>query len=494
MKFIVAALDVELLKALREQGVTTYPALHENLNRATDHANDNWKTFCRLMISQLKDLLDAGYDAVLSDIDVVWLRNPAPYFKCEDDVEGCANIKAADVMISSDNLSPSSDAKLGASYARGGIFNTGMMFLRHSESAKDFLNDWLMHLSATSGRFASLTTHQQVINTMARKQDSWPGLEPIANEGGDIASPTRVLESGAPLSTGQSFKLGVLPLKLFTNGHGYFISMAKRRDEIHPYAVHATYTFDGSGGEAKRYRFEESGLWAVTPPATDEMYVTFDATKVFSGKPNIRDHIAVFKANLNILRDAMAIAVALNRTLALPPLPCYCDKVWGGHDNIFTFQCHYPGSAEEKYLPSSCPLDHFISPTRLRKSGFKFTPLASLSSTTRSEAVTIEGFTGANTTVDAVDAFVSASSASRATLINLGGDIRGINITFSSQDLRARFNAYAEAIVPEMWCSECHPQGCANLIDAETLALGRVLPTRQTFDKFCISFDAPGVD
>ena len=494
MKFIVAALDVELLKALREQGVTTYPALHENLNRATDHANDNWKTFCRLMISQLKDLLDAGYDAVLSDIDVVWLRNPAPYFKCEDDVDGCANIKAADVMISSDNLSPSSDAKLGASYARGGIFNTGMMFLRHSESAKDFLNDWLMHLSATSGRFASLTTHQQVINTMARKQDSWPGLEPIANEGGDIASPTRVLESGAPLSTGQSFKLGVLPLKLFTNGHGYFISMAKRRDEIHPYAVHATYTFDGSGGEAKRYRFEESGLWAVTPPATDEMYVTFDATKVFSGQPNIKDHIAVFKANLNILRDAMAIAVALNRTLALPPLPCHCDKVWGGHDNIFTFQCHYPGSAEEKYLPSSCPLDHFISPTRLRKSGFKFTPLASLSSTTRSEAVTIEGFTGANTTVDAVDAFVSASSASRATLINLGGDIRGINTTFSSQDLRARFNAYAEAIVPEMWCSECHPQGCANLIDAETLALGRVLPTRQTFDKFCISFDAPGVD
>ena len=98
--------------------------------------------------------------------------------------------------------------------------------------------------------------------------------------------------------------------------------------------------------------------------------------------------------------------------------------------------------------------------------------------------MTIEGFTGANTTVDAVDAFVSASSASRATLINLGGDIRGINITFSSQDLRARFNAYAEAIVPEMWCSECHPQGCANLIDAETLALGRVLPTRQTFDNF----------
>jgi len=493
IKFIVAALDVELLEALREQGVATYPALHENLNQATDHANDNWKTFCRLMISQLKDLLDAGYDAVLSDIDVVWLRNAAPYFKCDDDVDGCANIKAADVMISSDNLSPSSDAKLGAAYARGGIFNTGMMFLRHSANGKDFLHDWLMHLSATSGRFASLTTHQQVINAMARKQDSWPGLEPFGDAGADTASPTRVLESGAPLSTGQSFKLGVLPLKLFTNGHGYFISMAKRRDEIHPYAVHATYTFDGSGGDAKRYRFEESGLWAVTPPATDEMYVTFDVTTTFSGEPNIRDHIAVFKANLNIVRDAIAVAVALNRTLALPPLPCSCDKVWGGHDNIFTFQCHYPGSAEEKYLPSSCPLDHFISPTRLRKSGFKFTPLASLSSANRSEAVTIEGFTGANATVDAVDAFVSASSASRATLINLG-DIRGINTTFSSQDLRARFNAYVEAIVPEMWCSECHPQGCANLIDAETLALGRVLPTRQTFDKFCISFDAPGVD
>ena len=493
MKFIVAALDVELLEELQEQGVAAYPALHENLNQATDHANDNWKRFCRLMISQLKDLLDAGYDAVLSDIDVVWLRNAAPYFKCDENVDGCADIKAADVMISSDNLSPSSDAKLGATYARGGIFNTGMLFLRHSTTGKDFLNDWLKHLSATSGRFASLTTHQQVINAMARAPDNWPGIEPIGDA--SVTSPTRVLESGSPLSTGQSFKLGVLPLKLFTNGHGYFISMAKRRDEIHPYAVHATYTFDGSGGDAKQYRFQEGGLWAVAPPVTDEMFVTFEAappksaTAKFSGEPNIRDHIAAFKANLDILRDAIAVAVALNRTLALPLMPCYCDKVWAGHDNIFTFQCHYPGSAEEKYLPSVCPLDHFISPRRLRESGFRFTPLASVPSTI--EAVTIEGFNGANQTVDAVGEFVS-SSASSAALINLG-DIRGIDTTFSNRALRARYSAYVKSIVPETWCSECHPQGCANLIDAETLALGRVLPTRGTFDKFCVSFDAPTV-
>jgi len=489
LKFIVAALDVQLLDALRAQGVAAYPALHENLNHAADHANDNWKSFCRLMISQLKELLDAGYDAVLSDIDVVWLRDAAPYFKCDDNIDGCAAIKAADVMISSDNLSPSSDEEKGAMYARGGIFNTGMMFLRHSQNGKDFLVDWLGHLSAESGRFARLTTHQQVMNMMSRKPDSWPGLDPIAEIANDV--PTRVLQSGSPLSTGQPFKLGVLPLKFFMNGHGYFISMAKRRAEFNPYAVHATYTFDGSGGDAKRYRFQEVGLWteSMNGSHVDEKYVTFDATppksltSTFSGEPNIGDHIAVFKANLEILRDAIAVAVALNRTLAMPPMPCYCDKVWGGHDNIFTFRCHYPGSAEENYLPSTCPLDHFISPARLRDAGLRFIPVASVRS--RATPIESDGMLERNRTLAAIIA--AAKSASESTFIDVG-DIRGIARDFPDESSRVSFDRFAAGVVPERWCSECHPAGCANLIPPATLALGRVSPTRITFDKFCVEF------
>ena len=47
-------------------------------------------------------------------------------------------------------------------------------------------------------------------------------------------------------------------------------------------------------------------------------------------------------------------------------MPCFCDKVWGGHDNIFNFDCHYPGSADSRHVPARrCPLDHFVNPSAL---------------------------------------------------------------------------------------------------------------------------------
>ena len=44
------------------------------------------------------------------------------------------------------------------------------------------------------------------------------------------------------------------------------------------------------------------------------------------------------------LRDALALARALGRTLVLPRWACYCDRLWSGSDDIFHFGCMYPGS------------------------------------------------------------------------------------------------------------------------------------------------------
>jgi len=450
-KFVIAALDAELLNTLRNHDIPTYPSFYK-LERGTGHSSDNWKNFCRMMILQLKQILELGYDVVLSDIDVVWLRNAESYFRCRENIDGCDNIKSANVMISSDNLSPTRDEKEGATYARGGIFNTGMMFIRHSKEGFDFLNDWYQHMGEKQGRYAGLTSHQQVINTMARKPNSWPGIESIGG---------RVLISGSVLSTGNRFKLGILPLKYFTNGHGYFVSMAKRRQQINPYAVHATYTFDGHSGKAKQYRFEEAGLWDNV--TTTGKYVTFRVPlEGYSDQPNIREHISIFQTNLNLLRKAIGVSIITNRILAIPPLPCYCDKTWSGHDNIFNFQCHYPGSAEEKFLPSVCPLDHFISPTKLRESGLPFVPLAQ-----------IPGRPTLIQTLEDVD--------DKIILIE---DLHNIQLKFTN-DERNTFEKYMKGVIPETWCSECHPQGCKNLIDEETLQIGQVMPTRQIYDKFC---------
>lgn len=64
--------------------------------------------------------------------------------------------------------------------------------------------------------------------------------------------------------------------------------------------------------------------------------------------------------HLQSLRGALAVARALNRTLLLPELPCYCDKTWGGHDNIFKSQCMYPGAQVGACLPRSRVLSGLI--------------------------------------------------------------------------------------------------------------------------------------
>lgn len=445
--FIIGALDQHLLTALQNKNIPSYPMFHE-LNTDLSHANDNWKTFCRRMITQMREVTELGYHVVLSDVDIVWLKNPSDYFHCNTNINGCHAIKDADVMISSDSLSPSEDAKQGATYARGGIFNTGMTFVKSSGMGKQFLDDWITHLSAKTGKYSKMTTHQQVVNAMVRK--GWPGLDPI-QEGF-----TRVLQSGAPLSNGRFLKLGVLPLRLFANGHGYFVTKKIK----HPYAVHATYTFDGHSNEAKIYRFQEAGLWSF-PEKKDEKFFTFDVTYNISKQPGISAHIKAFQKNLEIIRAAISVSIVTNRTIVFPPLPCYCDKVWGGHDNVFVNNCHYPGSAPEKHLPGTCPLDHFISPSALRKSGVRF--VGSLNMTPK---VIEMGFKTSETYVKYKD-FHHAITTDQ------------------------RYKEHIQGVRPERWCSECHPHGCANLIDADTLQLGEVLPTRKIYDKFCITIKSP---
>ena len=110
--------------------------------------------------------------------------------------------------------------------------------------------------------------------------------------------------------------------------------------------------------------------------------LTWDPTVATRGlddsTPSIGNHLDAGGRQLELLRDAIAIAKLANRTLAVPRFTCFCDKVWGGHDNIFNFDCHYPGSKDSGHIPGPCPMDHFISPTKLREAGVKFVALEEL--------------------------------------------------------------------------------------------------------------------
>lgn len=119
------ALDEGMLKLLEDNGVPSYPFFHKGLDGSNQHSSDSWKKFaigrmsqvradpclkapetriirgarCDELAaspvasqrshtpplpspSQVRALLKLGYDALMTDIDVGWLKNPTPYLYC----------------------------------------------------------------------------------------------------------------------------------------------------------------------------------------------------------------------------------------------------------------------------------------------------------------------------------------------------------------------------------------------------------------------------
>ena len=623
---VVGALDDATSDALASRSIPTFRCIlgdgSERLDGGSGHASDNWKRFAMTRIAKVRAVLELGYDVLMSDADVVWRRDPRRYLQCpETAVDAadrletgkgnapCEAIAAADVMVSSDNLSPKTDARQGALYARGGVFNTGIVFLKRTPGAKAFAKAWLRHLGATgNSRFAHLTSDQQVFNAMTRREGEWPGLDPIdhhAEAPEALGGPTRVLEAGLGLPSDdagasvdgfRAFKLGVLPIATFQPGHVAFLQRvdemaaadlvhvfgeagddasagaadaasrpsdarerrsAPRRAKREPYCVHATYTFDGSTAEAKRFRFAEFGLWdpksdlvaepepsrrpTTTDPVDDasrastsgrtairdeRRFLTYDPRRaletafgapfetVAGFEPDIGAHLKAGAAQLRALRDATAIARVLNRTLAVPTPFCFCDKTWGGHDNVFTFNCHYPGSADSGHVPGACPLDHLVSPSAMRRAGLDFVALGELpsfldetdsvlevvSGSRRAESIATRGGEKRGAVAipasarerDVRDALERRGARARdARLVRLSDALDAFG-GFDDVDETRRFDALVrDAIAPEEWCSECHPRGCAALVDAKTLALGTTRAVREVHDQFCARFERP---
>ncbi len=107
------------------------PPAQPGLDGSAGHGSASWKAFALRRVSALRALVAAGYDVLMADVDVVFLRDPCAYIKCDRGAaDACHLIAGADVMVSSDSLSPALDARRGASHAAGGIFNTGLIAVR----------------------------------------------------------------------------------------------------------------------------------------------------------------------------------------------------------------------------------------------------------------------------------------------------------------------------------------------------------------------------
>ena len=109
---------------------------------------------------------------------------------------------------------------------------------------------------------------------------------------------------------------------------------------------------------------------SLSAPAVSSMSSALSATWRHRASSCERNSCAV-------LRDALGYAIALNRTLVLPRMLCYCDNIWKEMKH-----CRV-GGAFGMTLPFDCPADHIINlprwfqgdlPIAFREPGFLTDP------------------------------------------------------------------------------------------------------------------------
>ena len=157
--FVVGAVDAAAYKTLALESMAAYKtplAMNDDyvLDGSNAHASSSWQEFAKMRTGEVARIVALGYDVLHTDVDVVWLRNPAPYVTCvaESRPDGvaprdpapiaCESLRAADVAVSSDNMSPGRDASGGLSYAIGGTLNTGILLVRATAAGVRFAADW----------------------------------------------------------------------------------------------------------------------------------------------------------------------------------------------------------------------------------------------------------------------------------------------------------------------------------------------------------------
>lgn len=464
---VVGALDTDVHAALKAEGTPTYllkdyadlrsHLLQERslteLNNDVHHKSLSWQLFETQRIGGPRALVHAGFDTLLSDTDVVWMRDPRPHLYCEGEVakaEGCELLKGADMMISSDRMSAKEDDQGLANYAKFGTLNTGIVFTRATRAGKLSIKEWYRHLVERDGDYARMATDQQVFNAMAAAWDANFYMPEAMDASEDVdvkehrerlellkkypSRAVRMMLKGPPPSHPEGERwppmecpLGMLPLRYFANGHQFFTQRTQvQPDGGSPYCAHATYTgagVDGTNHASKTTRFKEEGLWLVADDydgADAEQYLTWDPelseelrtceghADCTRARPCQRDddqcpfscHARVAAHQLAQFRGALAVARALGRTLVFPRLLCHCDRAWDGHGETIQHCCKYTGAETENYMPmESCPWDLLLPRNKMLSDFIKWREVGFLEGPYAPKGVTAIGEGG---TVDVI--------------------------------------------------------------------------------------------
>ncbi|EPS61566.1 hypothetical protein M569_13228, partial [Genlisea aurea] len=331
---LVGAMDTKLLEALYWAGV---PVFDMNSNMST--ADVGWGSpkfhmMGREKVILIDALLPFGYEVLMCDTDMVWLKNPLPYL---------AQFPEADLLTSTDQVVPTVAGDELEDWRQAvGTYNIGIFHWRPTESAIKLAKEWKELLLSDEKIW-----DQNGFNDLVHRQ-----LGPSVDE-----------DSGLAYAYDGNLKLGLLPASIFCSGHTFFVQAMYQQLGLKPYAVHTTFQYAGT--EGKRHRLREAMVFYDPPEYYDNPggFLTFKPnipkSLLFDGEHNIDSHFALVNYQIKQIRTALAIASLLGRTLVMPPIWCRLDRLWFGHPGVLV------GTLTRQ--PFLCPLDHVFEVNMMLK-------------------------------------------------------------------------------------------------------------------------------
>ncbi|XP_078445651.1 arabinosyltransferase XEG113-like isoform X2 [Wolffia australiana] len=323
---LVGAMDVKILEALYWKGIPVYDMGSQMTTVDAGWGSPDFHKMGREKVFMINSLLPFGYEILVCDTDMVWLKNPMPYL---------ARFPEADILSSTDALVPTvtddslEDWKHVVRYA----LNIGIFHWRPTDSAKKLAKKWK--------------------DALLQDDKLWDqkGFNDLVYT---VYGPSVEGNDGLVYAFDGKLKLGILPASIFCSGHTYFIQKQYQQLSLQPYAVHTTFQFGGKGGKLHRLReamlFYDSSDYYNSSAGFLSFKPHIPKSLLLDGPHTVDTHFSLLNYQMKQIRTAFAIAVTLKRALVLPPLWCRFDRIWYGHPGVI------PGTMTRQ--PFLCPLDH----------------------------------------------------------------------------------------------------------------------------------------
>lgn len=383
--FLVGASDEAALEQLLAAGLPTFAmprlvgkgaGLAQTSPRDLGWGSPAFHALGREKAATAAAVTGSGYGVLLTDVDMVFLRDPAPYF---------ARFPDAALLTSSDGLHRTTTGGAAQAPPPPALNASGLAVAVSAlavPGAGDGLEIWPAALDGAAGNIGIMLwrAHAHPVAVAWRDaliaepgawdQDVFNDLLRAGTAGNETAAAAtaspglfRTFGRAAPMPA--AALAGVLPVDTFASGHTHFVQRLAERTGQDPYAVHATFQFSGTVG--KRHRLRERWLWAVdgnthyaprgglvTLGPLEEIPAVARLLGVVAGVPAQSSHFALVHAQLAILRAGLAVAASLDRTLVLPRFWCGVDRWWARHAGVI------PGTTAPARLPFRCPADHIL--------------------------------------------------------------------------------------------------------------------------------------